>query len=68
MAKYVVTSGVCLGAGRDVYPGDIVELTDQELARLGTRRFRPATPDDEKKAPAGKSKPVETRAPDVTTR
>lgn len=30
MAEYIVVFGYCVGNGVDVYPGDIVEMTEQE--------------------------------------
>lgn len=45
--KYIVLRGFCLGAGRDVYPGDVIDLDDKNAAyHLARGKIKPSPSDN----------------------
>ena len=45
--KYIVLRGFCLGAGRDVYPGDVIDLDDKTAPyHLARGKVKPAPSDN----------------------
>lgn len=60
--KLKIISGVCLGSGRDAYPGDEVELEQHHAARLIALGF--AVPAEAAPAPPEMESEDETRTPE----
>ena len=66
---YRVTDGFSLGGGRDVYPGEVVELTEGQAAQLGLRRLeRVAVGEKTEDVPRAEPIEPETREPKATRR
>ena len=66
--KYKVLRGFCLGAGKDVYPGDVIALDDKSAPyHLARARVAPLAAEPEPLAPLGEGT-EETPVPKKRTR